>query len=232
VDQVTRLGALLVLAKEPVPGRVKTRLTPACTAEEAATLALAALVDTLYEARIVRARRHVLVLDGSPGDWLPAGWQVVAQTGGGLDRRLAAAFDPVTGPALLVGMDTPQVRAHQIEAFDPDRHDAALGATEDGGYWAIGFRRPSQAAMAIPGVPMSQADTGAVQLSRLRSAGLSVQCLDTLVDVDTVESAAVVAAVAPHTRFAASWAAIPAAWRFKPGVLADEIVSGQSRRGG
>ena len=100
---------LLVIAKQPVPGRVKTRLVPPCTHEQAAALAEAALADTLHTVLMAPARRRVLVLEGEPGPWLPAGFDVVPQCGGPLDERLAGAFAAVRGPALLIGMDTPQV---------------------------------------------------------------------------------------------------------------------------
>jgi len=100
---------LLVIAKEPVAGRVKTRLVPPCTPEQAAALAEAALADTLHAVLAVPARRRVLVLDGEPGPWLPPGFDVMPQCGGGLDERLAGAFAAISGPALLVGMDTPQL---------------------------------------------------------------------------------------------------------------------------
>src|SRR5690242_13674278 len=80
---------LLVIAKEPLPGRVKTRLTPPYSPREAAELAAAALGDTLEAVRATPARRRVLVLDGRPGPWLPAGFEVVPQVPGGLDVRLA-----------------------------------------------------------------------------------------------------------------------------------------------
>ena len=70
---------LLVIAKQPVPGRVKTRLVPPCTYEQAAALAEAALADTLRTAATVPARRRVLVLDGEPGPWLPPGYDIVPQ---------------------------------------------------------------------------------------------------------------------------------------------------------
>jgi glycosyltransferase A (GT-A) superfamily protein (DUF2064 family) len=82
---------VLVIAKAPVPGRVKTRLCPPCTPDEAAALARAALEDTLEAAAGAGAERRVLVLEGQPGPWLPAGWDIVAQRGNGLAERLAAA---------------------------------------------------------------------------------------------------------------------------------------------
>lgn len=92
------------MAKEPVPGRVKTRLTPPLRPEQAAAVAAAALADTLAAVAAVAARpefadlRPVLVLDGTPGPWLPAvgGWPtltVAPQAPGPFDARLVAAFD-------------------------------------------------------------------------------------------------------------------------------------------
>ena len=68
---------LLVIAKQPLPGRVKTRLVPPCTHEQAAALAEAALADTLRTVLMAPAARRVLVLDGEPGPWLPPGFDIV-----------------------------------------------------------------------------------------------------------------------------------------------------------
>ena len=73
---------VLVMAKSPVPGRVKTRLCPPCTPAEAAALAEAALADTLEAVAACGAGRRILALDGAPGPWLPAGFEVVAQCQG------------------------------------------------------------------------------------------------------------------------------------------------------
>ncbi|MFG2518170.1 DUF2064 domain-containing protein [Streptomyces sp. NPDC048527] len=204
-----RHGAtLLVIAKSPVPGRVKTRLTPPFTPEEAACLAEASLVDTLHAALATPARRRVLVLDGAPGAWLPPGIDVVPQCGGGLDERLAAAFAGCTGPAVLIGMDTPQVTpALLAPALGPDAWrdcDAWFGPADDGGFWALGLAEPDPA--LLRGVPMSTAHTGAAQRTRLTDAGLRVRDLPVLRDVDTAEDATLVAAAAPDGRFAAEHA--------------------------
>jgi len=197
------IGTLIVIAKAPIPGRVKTRLVPPLTYSQAADVAGAALRDTLRATSAVRADTHLLALDGAPGPWLPPGWRVVNQPDGGLDVRLAAAFAAARPrrPALLVGMDTPQVRP-ELLAFDPEQYDAALGMATDGGYWAIGLRDPAVAAHVIPGVPMSTPDTGTEQLRRLHAAGLRVQLLDPLTDVDTIDAAEDVARQAPRSEFA------------------------------
>ncbi|MFI2645106.1 DUF2064 domain-containing protein [Streptomyces sp. NPDC018610] len=209
------LATLLVIAKEPVPGRVKTRLTPPYTPGEAAALAEAALADTLHTVLRVPARRRVLVLAGAPGPWLPPGFDVAAQRAGGLDERIAAAFGLCDrGPALLVGMDTPQLTAELVEEVGGDGHDAWFGPAADGGFWALGIAEPARAAALVRGVPMSTRDTGAIQRRRLAEAGLRVSDLPVLRDVDTAADAAEVAArCAAGSRFAATVAALARAGR-------------------
>jgi len=189
-----------VVAKECLPGRVKTRLTPALSPEGAARVAAASLADTLDTVRATPAARRVLFFDG---DVLPDGadgFEVLHQPDGGLDERLGVLFDTVDGPTLLVGMDTPQISAADVAPVfdDPDR-DAWFGPAEDGGFWALYLREPDGA--HLRGVPMSQDDTGAVQLARLESAGLDVGVLATLLDVDTVPDAERVATLVPDSMF-------------------------------
>ncbi len=199
---------LLVLAKAPVPGRVKTRLCPPYTAAQASRLAAAALDDTLDAVLATDVARRVLVLAGAL-DGVPAGLDVQPQRGEGLAERIAAAFDDAWAalpvPLLLVGMDTPQLTAAELGAaagalLEP-AVDAVLGAAADGGWWALGLRRPDPGLLL--GVPMSTAHTGRVQLARLVGAGLRVHELPELVDVDTAADARRVAAAAPGSRFAA-----------------------------
>ncbi|WP_435111851.1 TIGR04282 family arsenosugar biosynthesis glycosyltransferase [Nocardiopsis synnemataformans] len=194
---------LLVIAKEPVPGRVKTRLTPEYSPREAAAVAEAALADTLHTVRSLPARRRLLVLEGRPGPWLPPGFEVVPQSGGGLDERLAHAFARCSGPSLLIGMDTPQVTGELLApALAPDgweRVDAWFGPSEDGGFWALGLAEPDP--RLLRGVPMSTEHTGRFQRARLVDAGLRVGDLDVLTDVDTPRDAALVASLVPGSRF-------------------------------
>ena len=215
----TPLPTLLVIAKSPQPGRVKTRLSPACSPQQAARLAEAALVDTFAALDRVPAGRRVLVLDGPVGGWLPPGWEVLPQSGGGLDARLAAALAAVDAgpggpPALLVGMDTPQLEARVLaEALSGAARtgtDAWLGPAADGGFWAFGLARPNPGLVRrlLLGVPMSQASTGAVLRARLADAGLRVTTLPVLNDVDTVADAAEVASLAPGSGFARTWRTI------------------------
>jgi rSAM/selenodomain-associated transferase 1 len=210
-----RAGALaaqaVVIAKEPVPGRAKTRLSPPFTSAEAALLAEAALADTLAAVAAAPVSRHVLALDGAPGDWLPAGFDVIPQRGGGLDERLAAAFADTHAtlplPIVLVGMDTPQVTprllADAAGSLVSGEADAVFGPATDGGFWLLGLRRPDRSLLA--GVPMSRPDTGRRQLDRLTSAGLRVAMAPELTDVDTFREAELIAGTVPGCRFAAAF---------------------------
>jgi glycosyltransferase A (GT-A) superfamily protein (DUF2064 family) len=193
---------VLVMAKAPVPGRVKTRLCPPCTPIEAAALAEAALADTLEAVAASGATRRVLALDGAPGPWLPPGFHVVPQVAGGFDRRLAHAWAIAGGPGVQVGMDTPQVTSADLDhaLATLDATEAALGYADDGGWWAIALRRPH--ARAFRGVPMSTAGTGRAQLARLHALGLDVTPLPTMVDLDTAADLPAVVAAGPATRTA------------------------------
>jgi uncharacterized protein len=195
---------LVVIAKAPRPGHSKTRLSPPCEPVQAARLAEASLRDTLAAVAGTRCSERVLALAGAPGDWLPEGFRIVDQGEGTLDRRLAHVFSRLRGPTLLIGMDTPQVDPWllegAIEALSAPGVDAVLGHAEDGGYWAIGLRRPDPRAFA--GVPMSVDDTGSRQEAALRRLGLRVGLLPTLRDVDLIADARAVAVSSPDGGFA------------------------------
>jgi rSAM/selenodomain-associated transferase 1 len=202
--------ALLVIAKAPVPGRVKTRLCPPCSPTQAAALAEAALLDTLEVVARTPAGRRVLVLDGDGDRWHVPGFEVIRQRGSGLGERLAAAFDDIDGPALLVGMDTPQLSqdllSEAIDALSRPDVDAVLGPALDGGYWSIGLSLTVPGAFA--GVPMSAPHTCHAQRARLRQLGLRLREQRPLRDVDTIDDARAVATQAPRSRFAAALATI------------------------
>lgn len=201
---------VVVMAKRPRAGAVKTRLCPPCTPVEAARLADSALADTLDHVRDAAVATRVLAFDEPDGFPHPDAFTVTRQAGGSLDRRLAAAACTVGGPVLLVGMDTPQATSEMIEAaaglLGRGDVDAVLGDAEDGGFWAIGLVAPRP--RDFVGVPMSRLDTGAWQLQRLRSNGRRVAALPVLRDVDDISDAAHVAAIAPHTRFARTFDAL------------------------
>ena len=163
---------VIVLAKAPVPGRVKTRLCPPCDPEQAAELAEAALVDTLRAVAATPCERRVLVLDGDPARGFPPASRCSpsAATASTSDSRTPS---PIPEPAvLLIGMDTPQLTPARLtaalRALGAPGVDAVLGPSVDGGWWALGLRTPEPAVFL--GVPMSTPHTGDAQRARLRRA--------------------------------------------------------------
>ena len=199
------MTTLVLIAKEPLPGKAKTRLHPPLTLEQAARLAAAAIDDTLAALQSVPATRRILLFEGNRLPPRSEDYAVIGQTTGTLDVRLGAIFDECDEPMLLIGMDTPQLTADDLApAFaEWDEHsdiDAWFGPATDGGFWALGMREPR--GELIRGVEMSLDDTGGRQLARLKDAGLTVGMLSTLTDVDTIDSAREVAAIAPQTLFA------------------------------
>jgi uncharacterized protein len=197
---------IIVLAKAPAPGKVKTRLCPPCDPEQAARLAEAALVDTLTAVVATPCDRRVLVLDGPLGPWLPARFEVLPQRGDGLDERLAHAFADAGAGGLLIGMDTPQVTpAHltaSLDVLNAPQVDAVVGLSVDGGWWGLGLRAPDPAVFL--GVPMSTSRTGAAQRARLHQLRLSTRTLPMMRDVDDFADAVAVARNAPRSRFSAT----------------------------
>jgi rSAM/selenodomain-associated transferase 1 len=210
----------LVVAKAPVPGRVKTRLGAHVGMGAAAELAAAALLDTLATCRSAFAECH-LALDGDLDDAVRSeslrdsldGWTVHAQRGDGLGERLAHAHADAagSGPTIQVGMDTPQLTTADLRAVADSAADgdAVLGPAADGGWWVLALTDPS-AAVVLAGVPMSQPDTFEATRAALTAAGQTVRVGHELTDVDTVREAARVAGTLTEGHFLRAWQSVTA----------------------
>jgi glycosyltransferase A (GT-A) superfamily protein (DUF2064 family) len=197
------MTTLVLIAKECIPGKVKTRLHPPFTLDEAAAIARASLLDTIAATANLPASRRILYFDGALVPHEAAGWEVIPQVHGTLDERIAAVFDLCDGPTLLLGMDTPQVNGGMLaQVFErwPRGVDAWIGPAIDGGFWALALANPK--GELVRGVPMSRRDTGSIQRQRLRCAGLRVRELPALVDIDTVDDLVTVADALPDSLLA------------------------------
>ncbi|MGH3779726.1 MAG: TIGR04282 family arsenosugar biosynthesis glycosyltransferase, partial [Pseudonocardiaceae bacterium] len=148
-----------MLAKAPVPGKVKTRLCPPASPAQAARIAAAAFLDTVDAVLAVPDATPVVALTGDlaqaiDGEVLTEQLRatiVLPQRGTTLGQRIAAAYADTAAvvgdrPVLQIGMDTPQVGAKLLsrclDLLDGDGVDAALGMATDGGWWVLGVRRP------------------------------------------------------------------------------------------
>lgn len=183
----------IVLAKYPAPGRVKTRLIGAFTAEQAAQVhrrCLRLTLDCLHA-----AGRVEIVLAGSPdgadfAEFLPPAARLLSQGEGNLGARLAQVveriFEAGASRVLLVGSDCPAMRPQDVTtALDLlDRVDVVVGPALDGGYYLLGLRGPETG--LFTSIDWSTPRVLAQTLARAAEMGLSHTLIDERRDVDEV----------------------------------------------
>jgi rSAM/selenodomain-associated transferase 1 len=187
---------LIIFAKEPRPGHVKTRLSPPLTLEGAAQLYHSFLQDTLEE--MARVPEVYLALAYSPPGaqdffrgLVPAGTDLFPQEGTDLGERMFRAFDrgfaAGFGPVLLRGSDVPDFPATAVfeaqEVLAAGRAQVVLGPCPDGGYHLVGLSAPEP--RLFRGVDWSGSTVLADTLHQARQLGLKVHLLAPWPDIDT-----------------------------------------------
>lgn len=188
--------ALIVFAKRPSPGRVKTRLTPPFSPEDASELYRCMLLDVLAKTGQMTGVDRLLFYE--QGDGVPEFFaetvgegESYPQEGDGLGARLAAAFDRTFDQgydsAAVIGTDSPHLPPDYIEqAFDllnDPRVDAVFGPTEDGGYYLLAMKRLHRE--LFEGIAWSTPEVLEQSLARAESAGIATALLPVWHDVDT-----------------------------------------------
>jgi rSAM/selenodomain-associated transferase 1 len=182
---------LIVMAKAPVAGRVKTRIANELGTAAAVRFARHSAGALLQ--RVAADPRWSTTLAIAPdraasGRFWPHRVAAGPQGGGDLGARMQRLLERAPpGPAVIVGTDVPLIaRAHIAKAFRLlGRHDAVFGPAEDGGYWLVGVRRRPRLLRPFGGVRWSTAHALADTLANLRSLSVAVALLPTLFDVDT-----------------------------------------------
>ena len=191
-------SALIVFAKHPAPGRVKTRLTPPLTPEEAAELYRCMLLDTLAKVRSFPDVRGYLFYQDEPAalpyfQGIAPDFVLMPQEGCDLGGRMAGAFREVLSRGfrrvVIVGTDAPDLPVdylHQaFRALVDDSVDVVFGPSADGGYYLLALK-------AVPdclfeGIAWSTGTVLAESLARAEEAGVRVHLLPGWHDVDTCE---------------------------------------------
>jgi rSAM/selenodomain-associated transferase 1 len=206
---------LIVVAKEPVPGRTKTRLCPPFTPESAAELYRNLLLDTLGLMQQLETA-DLTVAYTPPGaracfeEITPSGFRLVPQQGANLGERLANAlsyhFDLGYQRVAIMNSDGPTLPLGCLEeAFAGlDGADVTLGPGHDGGYYLIGMKQPHP--RLFQGIDWSTEQVIPQTLAACRALGLSVHRLPEWYDVDVEEDLGRLRrdlarnpALAPHT---------------------------------
>lgn len=204
------MRCLVMMAKHPQPGLVKTRLASAIGDQAAAAVART-MIDHLL-AELGECGDHRIVA-ASPADAIdpmrlsfPAKtadrWEWRDQGEGDLGARMERQFCAAmsddghpSGPAdsvVMIGSDTPTVSAADIEeVFEYlETHHMVIGPAVDGGYWLIGFSGPWSDLYQSLFRDMTWSDSNVLEESIRRAewAGLSIACLEDREDVDTIET--------------------------------------------
>ncbi len=198
--------AILLFAKAPRPGRVKTRLQPRLTPSQAATLHEAFVRDALTMlAGTVPASDIELYTDISTDAWADIEVARALQVEGDLGARMLAALEAGLAAGrprvTIVGSDAPTLPPDHLRELLAADADVALGPTEDGGYYAISCRRTRPE--MFRGVVWSEAHTLEDTVRACEACGLSVALGPAWWDVDTPDDLrrlAREAVLPPHTR--------------------------------
>ena len=179
---------IIIFVKAPRAGFVKTRLAGAI-GNEAACNAYRQLAETVL-AKLAPLPHAELRFTPDDAEneitpWLSVGWTARPQGEGDLGERMHRAFTEANGPAIIIGSDCPQVKLSdfRIAAKALKTHDAVIGPATDGGYWLIGLNAPCPA--LFKGIEWSTGGVLQSTLAKADEAGLSVQLLRELADVDT-----------------------------------------------
>jgi rSAM/selenodomain-associated transferase 1 len=209
---------VVIMAKMPQVGEVKTRLCPPLTPEEATELYRCFLIDKIAQVRALKAAHPVIAYTPAAGrslfEALAPGFMLLLQQGAELGARLANCFVHLLAAGytgvLAIDSDTPTLPTaflqQAVDLIAMPQTDVVLGPSEDGGYYLIGLRHPHHE--LFESMPWSTASVLPETLRRAEARGLKVTCLPTWFDVDTAaeverlraELVRVDGTVAQHTR--------------------------------
>jgi rSAM/selenodomain-associated transferase 1 len=188
---------LVIMAKEPAPGRVKTRMVPPLTLGEASLLYEAFLEDTVDLVAGIEGIRPGLAYtpassEGYFRDLLPAGFHLLPQAEGDLGRRIGAALEELFSlgarSVCLMNSDGPDLPPEHLrtafEWLSGGRADAVFGPNHDGGYYLVGLREPAD---IFRDIPWSTSGTLAASTDAAEEAGLRWELLPPWPDLDTAD---------------------------------------------
>lgn len=183
---------LVIMAKEPRCGAVKTRLARDIGSVKATQFYRRTLANV--SARLASDSRWKSLIAVSPDGSIdspawPHGPDIIGQGEGDLGARMQRVFDCLPpGPVVIIGTDIPEISPHHIsQAFHAlGSSDAVLGPCDDGGYWLVGLKRTPRVLNIFTHVRWSSAHTLRDTLANLE--GKRVAMLEKLGDVDDGKS--------------------------------------------
>lgn len=187
------MNTLILFIRNPVRGKVKTRLAASIGNEKALEIYRFLLDHTRRTALEVEAQRMLFYSENitQNDEWDEAFFEKHLQHHGDLGERMHQAFQKAfeagTQKVVIAGSDCPELDADILnQAFDLlDTHDTVLGPSDDGGYYLLGLKTP--APELFENMVWSTETVAAETLTRLKNTGKSCALLPVLNDIDTEE---------------------------------------------
>lgn len=196
-----RSTALVIFAKAPIPGQVKTRLCPPLTPDEAATLHGSFVLDALERTKVVATQlnqpldRYLACAPAATHVFFRImeerqGVKLIDQVGGDLGARMNQAFTTLFANGhqqiLLMGTDVPTLPLDHVKqaVIALENHDLVLGPAFDGGYYLIALKRPIPELFAD--IPWSSDQVLKLTQEKAASLGLKTGLIQPWHDVDTL----------------------------------------------
>jgi rSAM/selenodomain-associated transferase 1 len=190
------MDAVVIMAKEPEVGKVKTRLVPPLTAETAAELYLNFLLDKIDQVKILENVQPYFAFYPESGEGFfqsiaPDNFKLIEQKGKDLGERLdnisTELIDMGYSKVVLMDSDTPNLSIQiVIDGLRTlNEFDVVLGPCEDGGYYLIGIK--SKASELFQNIPWSTEEVTRGTIAKAEKMGLKITLLESWYDVDTID---------------------------------------------
>ncbi len=182
-------ACLVVMAKPPLLGKVKTRLAKGIGDAAALEVYQTLLDHTMKVAHECEIEVAVFVTEHD--DYFDDhGFPISLQAAGDLGNKMDLASRQMmkqVGKVIIIGTDCPDLSHHHIEKANIllDSHDIVFGPCEDGGYYLLGLKFPHEE--VFENLPWSTDSLLEITLNRCREKGISYSLLEKLADVDTFD---------------------------------------------
>jgi rSAM/selenodomain-associated transferase 1 len=190
------MNAVVIMARKPEPGKVKTRLVPPLSPEDASKLYHCFLLDKIEQVKEVNGASHIVAFTPESSrdffeEIISQDFKLLAQKGENLGSRLAnvsdSLFDERYERILILDSDSPNLPTQYItEGLKAlETVDVVLGPCEDGGYYLIGLS--SKIPQIFEGIPWSTPAVAMMTVEKARELGKTVTLLPQWYDVDTID---------------------------------------------
>ncbi len=190
-------NALIIFARYPEAGKVKTRLAASVGNDKAAAFYKAWAEKIFFESKRSKLITHRYLFYSEPDDgekmksWTNNGFLLYPQKGLGLGERIKQAFNKVFDDkmlgAIIVGTDSPDLTGDIIDkaVMQLEKYDVVIGPAEDGGYYLLGMKRfyPE----LFDGIHWSTTYVLNQTVQKIEELGLSYYRLPVLMDIDTFD---------------------------------------------